>query len=563
MSRTRNLLNKVSSDTSHPPSSTGGGGGGGGSNDGWVTPVDDDQDSVKAPYSAPSTGSRFIVPGAATGAWSGHAGEIAEWSGSAWTFSSAEVEGDQCWVYRREHNLHLVIFNDAVALLDVGFPALFAQAAGIKAWMSDSHLGYLHEAFAGPVINTTTNTPPTSPLQGYAYIIGPSPTGVWSSTAGVTASVTIAMAVRDMVTHAYKWVFRTPATDTIVWDLANSKFLRYNGSAWVGFPSLSQLYEVNVTEGAGIDGYVLTWNNATGKWIASSAPAPGAHTLVSHSDVNITTGAGIDGKVIGWDNATGKWIAMTAPVPAAHALGTHSDVTLTSPVTNQVLQYNGTAWVNATLSIPTLDGLSNVNTSGKATNDSIKWNGSSWVKWTPVLADMSDVSNASPSTGQALVWTGTQWAPGSITASVPTGSGVVAALWTGGSGSGSWTYTTYGSTGFDGSWPYYTIPSGYTKCRVTVQFGGSRTAGGSAGGGTSPSAGNEIGLIVASGALTAGLWTNVVNTFSSIAAGDRATYISPAFSATAGRRLYPLLNAGGSAPYVTTNPTYIQIELFT
>jgi hypothetical protein len=45
----------------------------------------------------------------------------------------------------------------------------------------------------------------------------------------------------------------------------------------IGTPpsALSAMADVNVTEGSGIDGYVLTWNNVSGKWIASAGGGGG------------------------------------------------------------------------------------------------------------------------------------------------------------------------------------------------------------------------------------------------------------------------------------------------
>jgi hypothetical protein len=60
-----------------------------------------------------------------------------------------------------------------------------------------------------------------------------------------------------------------------------TKFLREDGTWQVppgsgGSSTLAGLTDVNVTEGAGIDGFSLVWNNATGKWIASSVSGGGA-----------------------------------------------------------------------------------------------------------------------------------------------------------------------------------------------------------------------------------------------------------------------------------------------
>ena len=69
--------------------------------------------------------------------------------------------------------------------------------------------------------------------------------------------------------------------------------------------------DVNVTEGAGIDGKYLKWDQATSKWIAGTPAGGGASTLTTLTDVNVTEGSGIDGKYLKWDNATSKWIADT------------------------------------------------------------------------------------------------------------------------------------------------------------------------------------------------------------------------------------------------------------
>lgn len=54
------------------------------------------QDSVKdqnlaAPPATPAAGDRYIVAASPTGAWAGKAGQIAEWSGSAWIFVAPTV----------------------------------------------------------------------------------------------------------------------------------------------------------------------------------------------------------------------------------------------------------------------------------------------------------------------------------------------------------------------------------------------------------------------------------------------------------------------------------------
>jgi hypothetical protein len=55
----------------------------------WQYPVDDRD--VNAPPGSPATGYRVIVGGSPTGAFVGHAGEIAQWTGTAWVFTTPKA----------------------------------------------------------------------------------------------------------------------------------------------------------------------------------------------------------------------------------------------------------------------------------------------------------------------------------------------------------------------------------------------------------------------------------------------------------------------------------------
>jgi hypothetical protein len=71
---------------------------------------------------------------------------------------------------------------------------------------------------------------------------------------------------------------------------------------------------------------------------------PGNFHLAWLHDVDIDEGTLTDGQALTYDDASGLWVNAT-PVNSLAGL---SDVTLTSPVTDQVLKYNGTDWVNGT-----------------------------------------------------------------------------------------------------------------------------------------------------------------------------------------------------------------------
>lgn len=75
------------------------------------------------------------------------------------------------------------------------------------------------------------------------------------------------------------------------------------GPAGAGGGTLATLTDVNVTEGAGIDGYLLQWNNATGKWVATSLLIRSGTLIKFPSDTTqaiLPTAA-----ALGWDDGTG------------------------------------------------------------------------------------------------------------------------------------------------------------------------------------------------------------------------------------------------------------------
>lgn len=124
--------------------------------------------------------------------------------------------------------------------------------------------------------------------------------------------------------------------------------------------------------------------------------------LTELSDVNINSLQ--TNQVLEWDGT--QWINTMPSASGATTLNELSDVSLSSPATNEVLYFNGTSWVNSSL---TLDQLSNVNLSSPTTGQSITFDGSNWVNSSVSLSNLSDVSISSPSNGQSLVWNGTAW----------------------------------------------------------------------------------------------------------------------------------------------------------
>ena len=51
----------------------------------WLSPV---KDRLTAPPASPLAGDRYLIDGTGTGAWTDHNGEVTEWDGTAWTFTT-------------------------------------------------------------------------------------------------------------------------------------------------------------------------------------------------------------------------------------------------------------------------------------------------------------------------------------------------------------------------------------------------------------------------------------------------------------------------------------------
>ena len=168
---------------------------------------------------------------------------------------------------------------------------------------------------------------------------------------------------------------------------------------------------------------LLSWNGTDYEWVDGGSNT----SLADLTDVIGTPGTG---SILVWD-ATGslKWEAATLSYFSLSELG---DVATTSPSTNQVLLWNGSAWAPGTISgnstSLSLNNLTDVSLGTLNTNDYLKWDGSAWVDsvidWTHIAnkptilttADLytdSDVdahlNRSSAATNQVLTWNGTDY----------------------------------------------------------------------------------------------------------------------------------------------------------
>lgn len=175
----------------------------------------------------------------------------------------------------------------------------FMSTAQVNKELTFNQLAAMVDALLSTTaLDKDLSAPPASPADGDLYIVGPAPTGAWTGRADFLAY------------YVGGWQFIDPAPGWIVWVADESSFYRYNQSSteWVQtlpipVSNLVELLDVDAaTPGAGEDGYVLTWNNATSKFVLS----PGPSSLVGLSDVNA---AGItDGQTLTWDATAGEFV---------------------------------------------------------------------------------------------------------------------------------------------------------------------------------------------------------------------------------------------------------------
>lgn len=131
-----------------------------------IAPLFENQDSVKSrtTTSPPAAveGDRYVLPAAPTGAWAGHAYEVARYSGTNWTFS-AVTEGTSVWVDDEDKHITFngsVWQQTSVADLATGTPAdvAAAGAVGTSTLVARADHAHGHGALAGGSLHADATT---------------------------------------------------------------------------------------------------------------------------------------------------------------------------------------------------------------------------------------------------------------------------------------------------------------------------------------------------------------------------------------------------------------------
>jgi hypothetical protein len=231
-------------------------------------------------------------------------------------------------------------------------------------------------------------------------------------TAGLGISITNNNTLISADTHIPLWnAGRLQGRDISGNTPAASQILLYNGSIWQPSFAGAALTSGN---GIGISGNTIEALNGNALWnanqlqgraVANTAPTAnqvlqfnGSSWVPGSAAATLTagTGIGIAGNTINAQNTTALWNANQLQGRAVAA---------TAPTSNQVLQFNGSSWVPATLTNNLVAG-TGITISGNtvsAQNTTALWNANQ-------LQGRS-VSSAAPATNQVLQWNGSSWVP--------------------------------------------------------------------------------------------------------------------------------------------------------
>ena len=510
MYRTRDGHNRDLRFTSSPEVDDTGGGGGGADGGGsyYLDPVLNDGNATSPAAPSPALG-RFIEPQNPTGTWS-NPGKVAEGDGAAsWTTTVAQA-GAHAAVLRQFYSAQVISiplggWGGAYS----GNPNIRSSIAA-QPWVPDNDVDALHSIVAEAVISMSVTTPPAAPADYQRYIIPAGATGVW---AGLTNR--IALSATNATTGASLWIYRTPTGGELIYNLADNKYYYYDpvAVAWQVLAKNMRYQDLSDVTGpfnVGTDGYLVKWNNGTGKMELVAPGASAAHALGTHTDTNWVTPPGVanDGKVVTWDNGTGKFI-LTSKTVSPIALTDLTDTAISLPTSGQGLVYNGAEWVNGNPTPAThnhsLDSLSDVapTIGSKVVGSVLKWNGTTWAPWTPALSGLSDVNTAGAVNDYVLTYSGGTWIPKAVPSSAAAFKGATVIGYPGG-GAGS---VDFQSPAGMISLPSgaITIPAGYTKMawwaegQTLPAYWGNVTSGGIVAGSYAGNGGTRITGVAASG----------------------------------------------------------------
>lgn len=199
--------------------------------------------------------------------------------------------------------------------------------------------------------------------------------------------------------------------------------LIYQGGSWVPIQvppvTLESRDLTDISDTAATDGQVLLWNESAGKWEPNNLPDPFIPEVLNDlSNVNVPAPSAND--VLVFDNVSGEWIAAAFSTLVNVELGQITNVSLSNVADAHVLAYNSASgdWENTPIGSLGVDvgDLGDVTGTASADNRFLVYNDTTG-KWDitefQTISMIKDVNAAGAASGDALVWNGTQFVPGS------------------------------------------------------------------------------------------------------------------------------------------------------
>ena len=171
--------------------------------------------SQNAPPGSPVVGDSYIVGVAPTGAWAGHASDVALWTLRGWVFAQPSIG---MTVYRQD-TAGNVQYNAAGNW--VGFAISFSAGSIMNS--------ALVSPFGIPV-EAQQNAPPVSPTTGQWYLVGTAGSGAWAGQNNAIA-----------YWNGTAWVFTTPYDGATVYNRSTDTAVSWNGTAWSGLAASSTI----------------------------------------------------------------------------------------------------------------------------------------------------------------------------------------------------------------------------------------------------------------------------------------------------------------------------------
>lgn len=148
--------------------------------------------------------------------------------------------------------------------------------------------------------------------------------------------------------------------------------------------SIGDLSDVTLTSAAA--GEVLRYNGSA--WVDAQ---------LGYSDLSGTPTLGTAAAASTTDFATAAQGALAdSAVQPTDSVSTLADVTVSSPSNGEALVWNGSAWVNSTVStVGSIDDLTDVDTTTAAptTGQVLEWDGTNWVPATPAAGGVTSVNS--------------------------------------------------------------------------------------------------------------------------------------------------------------------------